>query len=132
VRRKTTKKLTITAVVMTTLTLGTASPANAGSGGLLGGLLGTVTGVVGGTLGVVTTALDTTTGLLGGADWGYAPTVTPMTQVLKIDDNAVEYLQLGAGVAAGLAFGGAGMLLVSRRAHGREHGRAPGRIPTTA
>ncbi len=62
-----------------------------------------------------------------------SPTVTPMTQVLKIDDNAVEYLQLGAGVAAGLAFGGAGMLLVSRRAHGRDTGRAPSRIhPTTA
>ena len=53
------------------------------------------------------------------------PTLTPVTQVIRIDDDALELLQLGAGAAAGLALGGAGMLLVSRRAHGRFH-------PTTA
>lgn len=61
------------------------------------------------------------------------PTVTRVTQVLRIDDNAVEYLQLGAGVAAGLALGGAGMLLVSRRTQGRAPSPAQSRIhPTTA
>ncbi|TPG13982.1 hypothetical protein [Pedococcus bigeumensis] len=45
------------------------------------------------------------------------PATTPITQVLKIDDNAVELLQLGAGVAAGLALGGAGMVLITRRSH---------------
>lgn len=42
---------------------------------------------------------------------------TPITQVLRIDDDALELLQLGAGVAAGLALGGAGMVLVMRRSH---------------
>ncbi len=61
------------------------------------------------------------------------PTVTPVIQVLRIDDNAVEYLQLGAGVAAGLTLGGAGMVLVSRRAHGRTPSPAHSRShPTTA
>ena len=41
----------------------------------------------------------------------------PIRQVLRIDDDALEYLQLGAGVAAGLALAGAGGLIVSRR-HG--------------
>lgn len=43
------------------------------------------------------------------------PESTPSMQVLRIDDNALEYLQLGAGMAAGLALGGAAMVLVSRR-----------------
>ncbi|MDQ1695167.1 MAG: serine protease AprX [Frankiaceae bacterium] len=55
----------------------TAPPAQAG---LLGGLLGTVGGLVQTTVGVVSTALDTTTGLIGGADWGYAPTTTTLGQ----------------------------------------------------
>jgi len=38
-------------------------------------------------------------------------------QVLRVDDGAWEYLQIGTGLAAGLALGGTGMLLVSRR-HG--------------
>jgi serine protease AprX len=77
-----------------------APPAQAG---LLGGLLGTVTGVVGGTVGVVTTALDTTTGLLGGANWGYAPGVSRMPEVaaaVNADDMwAKGYTGKGVGVA---------------------------------
>ena len=38
---------------------------------------------------------------------------------LRIDDDAVEYLQIVAGLAAGAALGGAGMFLASRRAHSR-------------
>jgi hypothetical protein len=34
-----------------------------------------------------------------------------------IDDNAVEYLQLGAGVLAGIALAGAGAAVASRRPH---------------
>ncbi len=40
-----------------------------------------VGGVVGGVVGVVTTAADTTLGLLTGADWGYSSGQTTMTQV---------------------------------------------------
>jgi hypothetical protein len=39
------------------------------------------------------------------------------TRVIKIDDNAVEVLQLGAGVLAGLALAGAGAAAFSRRSH---------------
>jgi serine protease AprX len=103
VRRRTTKKLTITAVVMTSLTMSTG-PAHAGSGGLLGGLLDTTTSLVGTTLGVVTNTLDTTTGLLGGADWGYAPTVTPMTEVNDAigADTMWRYGFTGKGVGVAL------------------------------
>ena len=38
-----------------------------------------------------------------------------------IDDDAVEYLQLGAGVIAGVALAGAGAALVSRRHHRDPH-----------
>ena len=43
---------------------------------------------------------------------------TSSTQVFKVDDNAVEYLQLGAGLLAGIALAGAGMAATSRRSHG--------------
>ncbi|MCU1595584.1 MAG: peptidase and in kexin sedolisin, partial [Frankiales bacterium] len=82
------------------VTVSAAAPAQAS---LLGGLLGTVTGVVGGTVGVVSTALDTTTGLLGGADWGYAPTVARMPEVAAAvnanDMWARGYDGRGVGVA---------------------------------
>jgi hypothetical protein len=49
---------------------------------------------------------------------GTEPAATaPITRVLRIDDDAVEVLQLGAGAAAGLALGGAGMVLIMRRSH---------------
>ena len=90
--------LTLACGVMTTA--GAAPPAQAG---LLGGLLGTVTGVVGGLVGVVSTALDTTTGLLTGADWGYAPSQTPMTlvnQTVGADRmQSLGYTGKGVGVA---------------------------------
>jgi serine protease AprX len=70
-----------------------AAPAQAG---LLGGVLG-------GTVGVVTNLLDTTTGLLGGADWGYAPGATAMPSVaaaVKADDMwSRGYTGKGVGVA---------------------------------
>src|SRR4051812_18737182 len=82
------------------LTMSTASPAQAG---LLGGLLGVVGGVVGGTVGIVTNLLDTTTGLLGGADWGYAPTAARMPEIagaVNADDMwARGYTGKGVGVA---------------------------------
>ena len=42
---------------------------------------------------------------------------SPGTQVLRFDDNALEYVQLGAGVLAGIALTGAGMAAASRRGH---------------
>jgi hypothetical protein len=36
-----------------------------------------------------------------------------------VDGNPIEYVQLGAGLLAGLALAGAGMAVVSRRAHAR-------------
>ena len=77
-----------------------AAPAQAG---LLGGLVGGLANVVGGTAGVVTTALDTTTGLLGGADWGYAPTVSRLPEVAAAigatSSYAGGYTGKGIGVA---------------------------------
>ena len=61
----------VAAAAATTTALSSAAPAQAG---LIGNLLG-------GTIGVVSTLLDTTTGLLGGADWGYAPSVARMPEV---------------------------------------------------
>ena len=46
----------------------------------------------------------------GGAMRGTVNTVT-------IDDNALELLQLGGGVLAGIALAGAGVALASRRSH---------------
>jgi hypothetical protein len=40
------------------------------------------------------------------------------TRVIRIDDNAVEVLQLGAGLLAGFALAGAGAAAFSRRSHG--------------
>ena len=63
----------------------------------------------------------------GGTHEGSSTTVVEpspnrsVAQVLRIDDDALEVLQLGAGVAAGLVLGGAGALLVSRRGHGSVH-----------
>ena len=37
------------------------------------------------------------------------------------DDDAVEYLQLGAGLLAGIALAGAGAAMVSRRHHRDPH-----------
>lgn len=42
---------------------------------------------------------------------------TGPTQFITLDDNAVEYLQLGAGLLAGIALAGAGMAVASRRSH---------------
>src|SRR3954465_12303220 len=82
------------------LTMTTAAPAQAG---LLGGLLGVVGGVVGGTVGGGTNLLHTTTGLLTGADWGYAPSVARMPEVaaaVNADDMwAKGYTGKGIGVA---------------------------------
>jgi serine protease AprX len=82
--RKKTSVRTARAVVLTFAVVGVCTTAAPAQAGLVGNLLGTVTGVVkttvGTTVGVVTTALDTTTGLIGGADWGYAPTTTTVSQ----------------------------------------------------
>lgn len=43
---------------------------------------------------------------------------TPVTEVFRVDDNAIELLQLGAGLLAGVALAGAGMAVASRRSHG--------------
>jgi hypothetical protein len=42
---------------------------------------------------------------------------TPGPVTVRIDDNAVEVLQLGAGVLAGVALAGAGLAVASRRSH---------------
>lgn len=47
--------------------------------------------------------------------------VAPVPRVVRLDDDAIEYVQLGGGLLAGLAIAGAGMALVSRRAHGHAH-----------
>jgi hypothetical protein len=44
---------------------------------------------------------------------------TPRSQVVRVDDNAVEVLQLGAGLLAGFALAGAGAAAFSRRSHGQ-------------
>lgn len=48
-------------------------------------------------------------------DFGTSPIAPP--ESTPLDDNAVEYLQLGAGLLAGFALAGAGMAVVSRRGH---------------
>jgi hypothetical protein len=45
------------------------------------------------------------------------PPAQPRIQLRRIDDNAVEYVQLGGGVLAGIALAGAGMAMASRRSH---------------
>lgn len=43
------------------------------------------------------------------------PTTT--TPTIVVDDDAVELLQVGAGILAGIALAGAGAAMVSRRRH---------------
>lgn len=40
---------------------------------------------------------------------------SPTARIIAIDDNALELLQVGAGLMTGLALGGAGVVLVRRR-----------------
>jgi hypothetical protein len=47
----------------------------------------------------------------------YEGGATSSTQIFRVDDNAVEFLQLGAGVLAGIALAGAGLAVASRRSH---------------
>lgn len=56
--------------------------------------------------------LRCTTGCYEGGTTGSDP-----TQFVTLDDNAVEFLQLGAGLLAGVALAGAGMAVASRRSH---------------
>ena len=44
------------------------------------------------------------------------PADSTATRVLKVDDDAVEVLQLGVGMLVGVALAGAGMV-ASRRGH---------------
>ena len=54
----------------------------------------------------------------GGRDFAPASSVTvPQGPTIVVDDDAVELLQVGAGILAGLALAGAGAALVSRRHH---------------
>lgn len=46
-------------------------------------------------------------------------TGSTLTPTSSADDNAVEVLQLGAGILAGVALAGAGVAVASRRTHGR-------------
>jgi hypothetical protein len=56
--------------------------------------------------------LRCTTGCYEGGTSGGEP-----TQYVVLDDNAVEFLQLGAGLLAGIALAG-GVAVASRRNHG--------------
>ena len=49
---------------------------------------------------------------------------TPVTQVFRVDDNAIEVVQLGAGLLAGFALAGAGLAVASRRTHAQSHTHA--------
>jgi serine protease AprX len=75
------------------LSVGAASGAQAG---IIGNLLGTV-------VGVVSWSVDTTAGLLTGADWGYSSESTPMTQVQQAIGadllRSEGYTGKGVGVA---------------------------------
>lgn len=55
--------------------------------------------------------LGCTTACYQGGDPAGAP------RVVRIDNNAIEYLQLGGGLLAGIALAGAGMAVASRRGH---------------
>lgn len=48
-------------------------------------------------------------------------TTVTRTIGVPIDDNALELVQLGGGVLAGIALAGAGMALASRRHHAGAH-----------
>lgn len=45
----------------------------------------------------------------------------PPPILIPVDDNAVEYLQLGAGILAGIALAGAGAVAASRYRHAHPH-----------
>ncbi|WP_345201116.1 hypothetical protein [Fodinibacter luteus] len=45
----------------------------------------------------------------------------PKGTTIVVDDDAVEYLQIGAGLIAGVALAGAGAAMVSRRHHRDPH-----------
>ncbi len=51
--------------------------------------------------------------------------VPPSTRIVEVkipyDDNALEPVQLGGGILAGMALAGAGMAVASRRQHGHPH-----------
>jgi serine protease AprX len=84
--------------VAVTIAMTVTVSAGAASAGLLGGLLG-----------VASTALDTTAGLLGGADWGYAASQTPMSAVNKSigSDGMWSRGYTGAGIGVALIDTGA-------------------------
>jgi hypothetical protein len=46
-----------------------------------------------------------------------SPVPTNRTIIITRDDNGPQYLQIGAGLLAGMALAGAGAALVSRRSH---------------
>jgi hypothetical protein len=48
-----------------------------------------------------------------------APPVAGPSNYRFVDDNAIEVLQLGAGILAGAALAGAGAAAFSRRSHGQ-------------
>lgn len=52
----------------------------------------------------------TTSCYAGGATSGGPP-------IVRVDNSAIEYLQLGGGLLAGIALAGAGMAVASRRGH---------------
>lgn len=55
----------------------------------------------------------------GGRDFGPVTTQPePLPPAIPMDDEAVEYLQVGVGILAGIALAGAGAALVSRRRQG--------------
>jgi serine protease AprX len=66
-------------------------------------LLGTVGGLLGSVVGVVSTALDTTTGLLTGADWGYSSSTASMQQVQQAVGAPALYAQGYTGRSIGVA-----------------------------
>ena len=56
----------------------------------------------------------------GGRDFDVVPSRTRGPRQVprsSSDDDAVEYVQVGAGIVAGMALAGAGAALVSRRRH---------------
>lgn len=58
----------------------------------------------------------------GGRDFAPGTSVpSPKGPPIIVDDGAVEYLQLGAGLIAGVALAGAGAAMVSRRHHRDPH-----------
>jgi hypothetical protein len=54
----------------------------------------------------------------GGRDFPVSSAPGPQSPLPPVDDDALELLQVGAGLLAGVALAGAGAALVSRRHHG--------------